>query len=47
VQSKVQFGRFASHEEAIAEAVRLLRQWDEQPEFSAKPLTQEEWESAS
>jgi putative addiction module CopG family antidote len=43
VQSQVQCGRFASQDEAITEAVRLLRQRSQQPE-SSKGLTEEEWE---
>jgi Arc/MetJ-type ribon-helix-helix transcriptional regulator len=42
VQNEVLSGHFASEEDAITEAVRLLRQHKQQPEIQPKPLTEEE-----
>jgi Arc/MetJ-type ribon-helix-helix transcriptional regulator len=44
VQSEVQCGHFASEQEAIEEAVRLLRQRRQQNVVQSKPLTQEQLE---
>jgi putative addiction module CopG family antidote len=44
VQSQVQAGRFASPDEAISEAVRLLRQRSQQTQRLTRALTDEEWE---
>lgn len=42
VQSQVHLGRFASADEAISEAVRLLRQRLQEHGTTAAPLTEEE-----
>src|ERR1700730_12539613 len=44
VHSQVQSGRFASEDEAITEAVRLLRQDSQQHRDEPTPLTEEELE---
>lgn len=45
VQGQVHNGHFASADDAIAEAVRLLRQRLQDHTASRRPLTEEEWES--
>ena len=42
LQSEVQSGHFASPEEAISEALRLLRQKKQEAQFQRKPLTPDE-----
>jgi len=42
LQSEVQSGRFASPDEAMTEAVRLLRQKKEEAQIQRKPLTPDE-----
>jgi len=42
LQSEVQSGRFASRDEAMTEAVRLLRQKKEEAQIQRKPLTPDE-----
>jgi putative addiction module CopG family antidote len=44
VQSEVQSGHFASEQDAIAEAVRLLRQRKQQIAGEAVPITEEQLE---
>jgi putative addiction module CopG family antidote len=45
LQAKVSSGRFASEDEAIAQAVRLLRQVEQDAEPPAqKPMTEEEFQ---
>ena len=44
VQNQVQTGRFASADEAIATAVRLLRQRTDEPAAPGKPLSEDEWQ---
>jgi putative addiction module CopG family antidote len=42
LHSELQSGRFASRDEAISEAVRLLRQKHQEPQHQRKPLTPDE-----
>ncbi len=42
VRSEVQSGRFASADDAIAEAIGLLQQKKQETQFQRKPLTPEE-----
>lgn len=44
VQAEVRLGHFASAEEAITEAVRLLRQRTHEPPPQAEPLSEDQWE---
>ncbi len=44
VQAEVSLGHFASEEEAITQAVRLLRQRGHEPPAQAKPLGEDEWQ---
>jgi Arc/MetJ-type ribon-helix-helix transcriptional regulator len=44
LQAEVSKGHFASEEEAITQAVRLLEQRTPEPQPQAKPLSEEEWE---
>lgn len=44
VQNEVLRGRFASDQEAIAEAVRLLRQHHQVAGIQPKPLNEDDWE---
>ena len=44
VQNEVISGHFASEQEAITEAVRLLRQRQQQTAVQGKPLTEDELE---
>jgi Arc/MetJ-type ribon-helix-helix transcriptional regulator len=44
VQTEVSLGHFASEEEAITQAVRLLRQRRHELQAQAKPLTEDEWQ---
>jgi putative addiction module CopG family antidote len=44
VQSQVNLGRFASPDEAISEAVRLLRQRLQEQAATARPMTEEEFD---
>jgi Arc/MetJ-type ribon-helix-helix transcriptional regulator len=44
VQAEVSKGHFASEEEAITQAVRLLRQRGHEPQTQGTPLSEEEWE---
>jgi putative addiction module CopG family antidote len=44
VQSEVQSGHFASEQDAIADAVRLLRQRNQQMAVELKPITEEQLE---
>jgi Arc/MetJ-type ribon-helix-helix transcriptional regulator len=44
VQAEVSLGHFASEEEAITQAVRLLRQRGHEPQAQATPLSEDEWE---
>jgi Arc/MetJ-type ribon-helix-helix transcriptional regulator len=45
VQAEVSLGHFASEEEAIAQAVRLLQQ-RRQLQARARPLSEDEWEQS-
>ena len=44
VQAEVTQGHFASEEDVITQAVRLLRQRGQEPQAQAKPLSEDEWE---
>ena len=44
LQSEVSKGHFASVEEAITQAVRLLQQRSPETQARAKPLSEEEWQ---
>jgi Arc/MetJ-type ribon-helix-helix transcriptional regulator len=44
VQAEVSLGHFASEEEAITQAVRLLRQRAQELQTQARPLTEEQWQ---
>ncbi len=44
IRGQVQSGRFASADEAIAEAVRLLRQQGQERTPAGGALTEKEWE---
>ncbi len=44
VQAEVSLGHFASAEEAITQAVRLLRQRGHEPPAQARPLSEDEWQ---
>jgi putative addiction module CopG family antidote len=44
VQSQVHLGRFASADEAITEAVRLLRHRLQEQAATARPMTEEEFD---
>ena len=44
VQAEVSMGHFASEEEAITQAVRLLRQQAQQPPAQPRSLTEDEWQ---
>lgn len=44
IRAEVISGHFASEADAIAEAIRLLRQCGQAPSTPAQPLTEEEWE---
>jgi Arc/MetJ-type ribon-helix-helix transcriptional regulator len=44
VQAEVSLGHFASEEDAITQAVRLLRQRGQEPQAQARPLSEDEWQ---
>src|SRR5205807_7181432 len=44
VQAEVSLGHFASEEEAITQAVRLLRQRSQERQAQAKPLSEDQWQ---
>ena len=44
VRAEVSLGHFASEEEAITQAVLLLRQRRHELQAQAKPLTEDEWQ---
>ncbi len=45
LQGEVQSGRFASPDDAVTEAIRLLRQREQEAQFPRKPLTPDELNS--
>ena len=44
VRAEVSLGHFASEEEALTQAVRLLRQRGQELQAKARPLSEDEWE---
>jgi Arc/MetJ-type ribon-helix-helix transcriptional regulator len=44
VQAEVSLGHFASEEEAITQAVRLLQQRAHEQQTRARPLSEDEWQ---